>query len=219
MNKFQNKLNFLIYTLSGIIAPVIFVLVFTIEGYYRPNYSWVRNFISELSIGDRGWIQITNFLVFGGLIFIFGLGMYREFQKRNILFSGPTILIIIAGSYFISGLFITDPGTVFTKQKSVHGIIHGVFGAIVFTLMPICCWVFFRQFKKKPVFKALLYPTLVASILETIGVMFFTFTSKIPSIQSELSNWNGLIQRIAIVPFMVWLCYLAFMLSSNREFE
>jgi hypothetical membrane protein len=154
MNKFQNKLNFLIYTLSGIIAPVIFVLVFTIEGYYRPNYSWVRNFISELSIGDRGWIQITNFLVFGGLIFIFGLGMYREFQKRNILFSGPTILIIIAGSYFISGLFITDPGTVFTKQKSVHGIIHGVFGAIVFTLMPICCFVvgFFLDNSKKNLF-------------------------------------------------------------------
>ena len=145
----------------GIIAPVLFVVIFTIEGFSRENYSSIRNFISELSIGNKGWIQICNFMVFGILLFIFSLDVLKEFRRRGISKTGPAILIIIAISYFFSGPFVTDPGTIFTHQKSIHGIIHGLFGAVVFTLMPVTCWVFLKQFKRQQDYNSLIFPTCI----------------------------------------------------------
>lgn len=102
---------------SGIIAPILFVIIFTVEGLFRENYSAMTNFISELSLGNRGWIQITNFLLFGFLFFVFSLGLLLKFQKRKLSSTGPILFLIIASSYFISGLFVTDPETIFFKSK------------------------------------------------------------------------------------------------------
>ena len=104
----------------GIIAPILFVATFTIEGLFRENYSQMKNFISELSIGNGGWIQIANFMTFGILFFIFSLKVFKEFRKRGLPLTGPKIFLIIAACYFFSGPFVTDPGTIFTQQKSIH---------------------------------------------------------------------------------------------------
>ena len=45
------------------IGPALFVVTFTIEGCLRPGYRAREMFVSELSLGPRGWIQIANFIV------------------------------------------------------------------------------------------------------------------------------------------------------------
>lgn len=39
---------------AGMIGPVLFVGVFTIEGFLRPAYNPFSMYVSELSIGSRG---------------------------------------------------------------------------------------------------------------------------------------------------------------------
>ncbi len=199
---------------SGIIAPIVFVLIFTIEGLFRENYSATKNFISELSIGDRGWIQIANFLIFGFLFFVFNVGLMQEFRKRGLSLTGPILFLILASCYFFSGPFVTDPGTIFTQQKSVHGIIHGVLGAMVFLLMTVSSWTFLKLFKKEKEFKSLKNVTLFFAIILTLSLTVFTYATKVPSSENIFPNMNGFFQRLALIPFMVWLCYFAFSIRN-----
>ena len=199
---------------SGIIAPIIFVSIFTIEGLLREDYSASENFISELSIGNRGWIQITNFMIFGSLFLVFSIWLLREFRKRKISSIGPGLFIILSVCYFFSGLFVTDPGTIFTQQKSVHGIIHGVLGAMVFLLMPVSSWTFLKLFKKEKAFNSLKNVTLFFAILLTLSLVAFTYVTKVPASQNLFPNRNGLFQRLALIPFMVWLSFFAFSIRN-----
>ena len=203
----------------GVLAPLLFVVTFTIDGLLRDNYSSMKNFISELSIGNGGWIQIANFMVLGFLFFIFSLDVFKKFRKRGLSLTGPKIFLIIAVAYFFSGPFVTDPGTIFTQQKSVHGIIHGILGALVFTLMPISCWVFLKQFKRQPDYRSLKIPTYFFAILITIAVIFLTFITKVPAYRSSLVNLYGFIQRLALIPFMIWLCYFAIVFRKSNANE
>ncbi len=199
---------------SGILAPILFVSVFTIEGLFREHYSPLTNFISELSIGDRAWVQIANFLLFGFLFFIFSFWLLREFRKRKFPPGGPILFLILASCYFFSGLFVTDPGTIFTQQKSVHGIIHGVLGAAVFLLMTISAWTFLKLFRKNAAFRTLQRLTLFFAIILTLALTAFTYVTKTPASQSFLPGMNGLFQRLALIPFMLWLLFFA---SSIRH--
>ena len=194
----------------GVIAPILFVFIFTIEGYFRENYSEIENFISELSIGSRGWIQITNFLIFGFLFLIFSIWLLKEFRKHRLSSTGPILFLILASCYFFSGPFVTDTGTIFTQQKSVHGIIHGALGGIVFLLMTASSWTFLKLFRKAREFKSLKNITLFFAIILTLSLIAFTYVTKVPSSQNVFPNMNGLFQRLALIPFMVWLSFFAF---------
>jgi Protein of unknown function (DUF998) len=198
----------------GVNAPIVFVLIFTIEGMMRENYSPMKNFISELSIGNRGWIQIVNFLIFGLLFFVFSLGLLHEFRKLNLSLTGPFLFLILAVCYFFSGPFVTDSGTIFAQQKSIHGIIHGILGAIVFLLMTVSTWVFLNLFKKQNEFKALKRITFIFAVVLTLTLLVFTYVTKVPTSQNNFQNLNGLLQRLALIPFMVWLCYFAFSIRN-----
>jgi hypothetical protein len=49
-----------ILLLCGMIAGPLFVIVFLIEGSLRENYDVLRQPVSALAIGKRGWIQQAN---------------------------------------------------------------------------------------------------------------------------------------------------------------
>ena len=201
----------------GIIAPIIFVLIFTIEGAFRDNYSPIKNFISELSLGERGWIQIVNFLIFGFLLFVFSFQLIIDFRKTKLSVAGPVLLLILSVCFFFSGPFVTDPNTIFADQKSIHGIIHGVLGGLVFLIIPINLWVFLKLFKKIAYLNPLKNVTLFFAITSTIFFICFTYVTKVPAAQNIFSNCNGLFQRFALIPFMVWLVYFAYFIKNKMS--
>jgi hypothetical protein len=69
------------------IGSALFVGVFTIDGYFRPGYDQFREYVSALSIGPRGWIQIANFVVVGLLLLESARGISVEWQYRCWLFA------------------------------------------------------------------------------------------------------------------------------------
>jgi len=194
---------------AGMIAPSLFVLTFMIEGWLRPGYNPFEMFVSALSLGSRGWVQVLNFMVFGILLFIFSRGVAAEFPDGKASRGGLVILTIIAACYFLSGPFVMDPPNTPVKQVTFHGTMHGIFGAIVFMLMPTCCFVYLRRFRDDPDWHFLQWWTLALGIISALGVILLTAATKSPATQSIFNHWQGLIQRIAIVPFMVWVFVFA----------
>jgi hypothetical protein len=190
---------------AGILAPIIFVSVFLLKGALRNGYDPISMYISELSLGDRGWIQIANFMLLGFLLFLFTIGLSKEFQTGKASQWGIIGFYIISGLFFISGLFIMDPAGTPVDQISVSGLIHEISGGILFLLMPIIIFVFLRRFISDDQWKSLRWWTLILGIVEALGVFVFIYASKIPAGQSALGQFLGLFQRIAVIPFMVWV--------------
>ena len=203
--------------LAGMIGPPLFVGLFTIEGLLRPDYHPLEMYISALSLGPRGWIQIVNFVVFGALFLLFTRGVIAGFQNGKASKAGPIFLIIIATCFLLSGPFVMDPMDTLRSQMSVHGMLHGIFGGIVFSLMPVCCFVFFTRFHHDPKWRSLQWWTLGAGMIISVAVVLLTIATKFPVERSVFIKWLGLIQRTAILPFMIWLFIFALGLYKRGQ--
>src|SRR5690348_11546920 len=77
---------------GGAIGPLLFILVFLLEGATRPDYSAWHHFVSQLSLSDQGWMQIVNFLVCGLLLLGFSLGLRRTLWPGKGSVWGPILL-------------------------------------------------------------------------------------------------------------------------------
>src|SRR6266481_3020368 len=53
---------------AGIIGPILYTLVFTLDGAFRPGYSAINVAVSFLLLGSNGWIEIENYIVLGLLL-------------------------------------------------------------------------------------------------------------------------------------------------------
>jgi hypothetical protein len=190
---------------AGIVGPLLFVGIFTIEGWIRPGYYPLEMYVSALSLGPRGWIQIINFIVFGTLFLTFSLGVAAEFKEGKASKAGPVLFAIIALSYFFSGPFVMDPMTTPRAQMSIHGTLHGILGGIVFSLMPVSCFVFLRRFREDTKWRSLQWWTFAAGTIISAAVIFLSIATKLPAARDTFNERLGLIQRTAIVPYMIWL--------------
>jgi hypothetical protein len=187
------------------VGPALFVAVFLIEGWLRPGYSPMSMYISALSLGPRGWIQIANFIVLGVALGVFTWGIAGVFPTGKASRWGVILMRVLAVLYAVSGPFVMDPMGTPQSAATVHGTIHGLAGGIVFLVMPVSMAVFLRRFRSDPPWHFLARWTLVLGVFDALAVLIFTVVSKSPGLLTAASGWIGLIQRVALVPFMVWL--------------
>ncbi|HPO60612.1 MAG TPA: DUF998 domain-containing protein [Exilispira sp.] len=201
--------------LAGVFAPLIFCLSFTLQGILREDYDPVKMYISALSIGKYGWIQIVNFILFGILLFIFSVSLLRDAKKSNTTMTGPILLIICSVCFFLSGPFVMDPIGTVSSNITIHGTIHGLLGGIAFLLMPIICFVFYYFMKNESNLKKFRNWTLIFGIVISLTLLLFTFATKIESLNKVLSDFQGFLQRLVLMPYMLWVCLYAFKLYSR----
>lgn len=95
--------------ICGQVGCVLFIVMFLIQGQLREAYSALKFPISSLSIGHWGWIQRSNFLISGVLIFLFAIGFSRATPLlRNSLWIARLIGAVGIG-LFGAGIFSSDP--------------------------------------------------------------------------------------------------------------
>jgi hypothetical protein len=61
----------------GVTAAAVFLTVLFIEGGLRPYYRSSYHTGSELTLGERGWVQSANFVQMGVGMFAFAFGVNR----------------------------------------------------------------------------------------------------------------------------------------------
>jgi hypothetical membrane protein len=187
----------------GAIAPVLFVVTFLIDGATRPGYDPWRNFVSQLSTGERGWVQITNFIVCG-LLFIAGaVGLWRVRGPR-----AATVIIGVLGvCLIVAGIFVTDPGLGYPPGERVlprptlHDTIHQLVSLPAFLALGLAPIVAALQLRASRAWT-------VYSVLS--GVVSLTFFAALVVLAAEEERIGsnaalGLIQRISIIASFTWL--------------
>lgn len=186
-------------------GSVLFVSVFTVYGWLCPGYSPTSMFVSELSLGPYGWVQMLNFVLTGALVVVFGRGLAAHFTAGAASRTGAVLVQCMGVSLIVSGLFTTDPSAMF-DQVSSHGAVHGIFGAIFFTLAPVSCFVFYRRFRRDGAWRPLAGWTLAVGVVLTLGIGLLKFSQQ-PG--SGLFEWKGLVQRVILVTIMAWIFAVA----------
>ena len=187
---------------AGVVGSMLFLAVFTVEGFLRPGYDATSMYISALSMGPRGWVQIANFIVFGLAMLLFARGVAAEFGKTARI--GVALLAIIGISFVASGPMVMDPVTVPWSSMSLHSQLHYLFGAVVFSLAPVSCLVFFSRFGKDPKRQALRWLSLILGLVMIAGIVLLK-TAMLPGPPNGLHPWLGAIQRATLIPFLVWV--------------
>lgn len=201
--------------LAGVVAPIIFSVSFTMQGLLLKDYDPVKMHISALSLGKYGWIQIFNFILFVILLFIFSIDLLKDAKKSNTTLAGPILLLVSSICFFLSGPFVMDPIGTSSSNATIHGTIHGLLGGIAFLLMPIICFVFYYFMKNESNLKKFRNWTLIFGIVISLTLLLFTFATKIESLNKVLSDFQGFLQRLVLMPYMLWVCLYAFKLYSR----
>ena len=207
-----------LYLWAGIVGPILFVLIFTIDGALTPGYSALSEVVSFLELGPTGWIQSLNFILTGLLLILFALGFFQWMRPRST--SGwlyaTTVFIALSGvGLIMAGPFLPDaPGS---AQTSVHGAVHTVAFTMVFLPLGLACLFVGGKFIRTAGWRIHGWYSLLAGLISTfvaLGSLFSSFVvsnaSKTPftATSSQISN-GGLINRIIILFAFAWYVILA----------
>ena len=199
---------------AGMAGSVLFVAVFWIEGWLRPGYQAHAMLVSELSLGPRGWVQIANFMVTGALLLLFCRGAAAAFIRSRLQKAGCMIMAAIGAGLLVSGPLVMDPVHTPLGLMRWQGFAHQLIGALVFVLMPACCFVFFCIFGKHRDWRCLRWPTLAAGLVLTVFLGFMRIAQDQYLQAYPFTEYIGYIQRGALMMFMAWM--FAFSLRLYR---
>ncbi len=144
----------------GVVGPILFNLAYLIEGATRTGYDPWRNAVSVLSLGEGGWVQRANFILFGLLVAAMALGLRVALWPGVGATWAPVLSLVVAVGLIIDGIFSQDPVPGYPpgaylagRPPSTHAIIH-LFGTVlIFTARIAWCFVIARRFAIEPAWR------------------------------------------------------------------
>ena len=190
--------------IAGTVGPLQFFLVLLVEGAARPGYRPLRDTISELSLGPRGWIQTANFLVFGLLFIVFARGVKTSVNDSRGTRLGAMLLSVVGVGVLGCGLFRAEHWP--PSSMSLAGVLHLLCAIVlVFALLPVATGVMARAFSADPRWRSLGRVTRLTSFLTLALVVGGLALMSPPGQPPRIGNvYAGLIQRIDVAVFLAW---------------
>jgi Protein of unknown function (DUF998) len=190
--------------LLGVASAVVSVVVLFIEGAIRPGYDPGYHTGSELQLGDRGWVQIANFLQMGARepppshsAYIRSLGMAI----------GAALLGVFAFGMIVAGFLLPDaargyppPGFATEGQARFswhHRVHHVIGGPVAFIAIFAACLTLATKLDGAWV----AYTVLTAAA----GAAMTVWTAA--SYQQDARD-TGVVQRGLILVYWTWIVVL-----------
>ncbi|MFP8944600.1 DUF998 domain-containing protein [Streptomyces fenghuangensis] len=139
---------------GGTVAGPLFLAGGVIQGLTRDGFDFTRNAISQLSLGDLGWIQVTGFLLTGVLLIAGSAGMRRALRDEPGGVWASRLVGVFGASFLLAGVFTADPGGGFPPgdpaaritSLSGHGAVHMVSGMVGYLALCAAFLVLARHF-------------------------------------------------------------------------
>jgi hypothetical membrane protein len=116
----------------GVIAGPLFVATATAQILTRDGFDLRRHPLSLLSVGEHGWIQVTNFILAGILSILFAMGMARVLSDGPGSRWGPRFCALFGIGLVVGGIFKADPALGFPpgapegypSHLTSHAMVH-----------------------------------------------------------------------------------------------
>jgi hypothetical protein len=183
--------------LAGILAPILFAVLFTAATLLRPGYNSISHFGSELELGRFGWLQRTNFMLLGLLEIVFAYGLQRGLKEST----GTKIaaaFIALSGLGMISiGLFIGG---------SMHFRAVKVFHLGLIAAYLVLAW----QMRQDKDWRRYAPYSVVVAVVSFLAFMVYLYG--MPGV--PVYAWIGLVQRFLFAALLGWLEIIALRLLA-----
>lgn len=142
---------------AGVVAGPLFVITVLVQSATRDGFDPKIHPLSMLSLGDLGWIQITNFVLSGLLFVAAAVGLRRTLRAGPGRTWGPILIGVFGVSLVWGGVFVTDPAFGFPPgtpegqpdQLSWHGILHTIGPTVAGIALIAACVVFARRYARE----------------------------------------------------------------------
>ncbi|MFJ6464779.1 DUF998 domain-containing protein [Streptomyces sp. NPDC091387] len=121
---------------GAVLAGPLFLGAGLVQGFTREGFDFTRNAISQLALGDLGWIQTVSFLLTGTLLLLGAAGLRRVLRPEPGGTWGPVLIAVFGASFLAAAAFQADPGGGFpvgspdVGTMSAHGAGHMAAGGI-----------------------------------------------------------------------------------------
>lgn len=143
--------------LAGVAGGIGVTVISLLLGAVEPGFDFRRHANSQLVLGDHGWIQTVDFIVFGLLLMTCAVGIarvVRPYRSGQVAAIGVFLYGLCAG--VVVGFNPTDPAYGFPPgtpdeyrgldKISTSAHIHGIAGMIGFLAMTVACFALARYF-------------------------------------------------------------------------
>jgi hypothetical protein len=122
---------------AGMAAGPLFLGAGVVQGLSREGFRFGRNAISQLALGDAGWVQTVNFLLVGALLIAGATGLRRSLRGGPGGTWAPILVGVFGLSFLAAAAFPADAGAGFpvgapeaVPTMSAHGAAHMAAGMI-----------------------------------------------------------------------------------------
>src|SRR5687767_695331 len=202
---------------GGVRAGPIYIIVGIARILTRAGFDITRHPLSFMSLGDLGWIQITNFIVTGLLVIAGAIGLRRLAQADKRLRRGALLLGIYGMGVLGGGLFVPDPalgfppGTpdTYPTTMSWHGLLHFIFGQIGFLALIAASFVYARYFAAISLRGWAMFSALTGAIF------LFAIIATVATAGGDGSVWALLALYAAVILAWIWLSALSYRMRSG----
>lgn len=192
----------------GVAGPILFMLVFLVEGAIRPGYRTWRHFVSLLARGERGWVQAVNFIICGCLSLCLAAGLAHTVDGIAL----PALFTIFGVGLVASGIFPCDAGlgyppgapATWPRTATRTGNLHNLAGALVFGSLSIATFVAAGRSESRG------FAIYSISTGVMVLVLFVTTGALAAGVRDESADPPiGLTQRLAIGAGWIWMAVFA----------
>ncbi len=189
----------------GVVIPVLWFGILFAAGALRPGYDHIRQYMTELTVGDNAWLALLDFFVVGPLVLLFAFVLMKSGAPRlGVLLIGLKGIAIIVGGLFIGD---TDIGV-----RTTSGLIHNlsvVVGNIAMAAAIVVVTVAWRR--------AVAFSIVSAAVIVIATALLAVATPQgTGSPDAPLAPWAGLIQRLSMLANFSWPAVLAFASPEAR---
>lgn len=201
---------------GGIVGPLLFVGVVLVEGAARPGYEPMHRFGSELALGDRGWVMITNFIVAGLLILGFAAGLRRTLLDGRGARVAPVLAALFGLCLVVGGVFVIDPmsgnpeNIPVPPEPTLHGWIHDAnllpFYLSLVSLMAVMA----HRFASEPGGRPWMWCSVAAAFAVAVAVATALYSA-------ETGHFHGLWQRISLTIGLIWIAAVAWRVKTHSR--
>ncbi len=181
--------------LSGIIAPLVFLIVMLIVEALQPGYNPIQDTISRLVLGLYGWFQTLSFFLVGFLLVVFTVRLYISMLRKVTSMVGTAFFFLSSLGFFVLGAFpVNFDETVLTPQLLVH--YAAVTEAVTFFVLG--CFAFAVYFRIDSQWNRLWLYTVITA---TMCFVFFLLWVLTPTNW----QWRGLSERVVVAIGFLWV--------------
>ena len=196
---------------AGFGAGIIFLLGDLVGGFITPNYSYIKNAVSELiQSGAENRVFLSSFLFLHALmIILFSIGILAQHpykQSKSIFIGGILLLAVGICHTLSSSIFPQDPvGAESTFPGVMHLILVGITILSIFIILPLLGLGFYRLYGWN---KFVIFTFLCLAVIIIAGV-------STPIVINKGIGVMGITERITGYTFYVWMSVLAYLLIKE----